>query len=272
MWPQSCTWAEHLDLVRAWRDAPTDKNRDEKFDQHSLQWSELLRLPYWDPTKYTLLDTMHNLFLGELHHHCIALWGMKTAQGRTAPGTVPKNTLKVHSPQEQQACLEKLAAALSSSKPSVKTVALARKDYLSMAIAFNSIPFARADPGKIYYTTKLILAQGVGSIRMPPPLPYASHNFHLVEEDNEASDPENMFSRIFTGDVLDAIQKDIPVIHLPSWMERPPHECRQRCMIQKLKTNHKQGEIPGTFMRGFYVGAKLRWFMDEGAWPASEEF
>lgn len=72
-WPGSRTWDKHLELAGAWRDAPTDKLRDAQFEAHGLRWSELLRLPYWDPTRYTLLDSMHNLFLGELHHHCIAL-------------------------------------------------------------------------------------------------------------------------------------------------------------------------------------------------------
>ena len=126
------------------------------FGEHGLRWSELLRLPYWDPTRYTLLDAMHNLFLGELHHHCLTLWGMKTADGRMAPGTVPKNAAKVHSPDEQRVCLEKLAAALSVTHPSIKTVAQTRKDYLSTVAAFNAVPLTRANPGKIDYATKLV--------------------------------------------------------------------------------------------------------------------
>ena len=99
---------------------------------------------------------MHNLFLGELHHHCITLWGMKTAKGCLAPGTVLKNAVKVHSPQEQQACLDKLAAALSNAQLSVKTVAATHKDYLATIVTSNSIPFTRANPGKMDYASKLV--------------------------------------------------------------------------------------------------------------------
>lgn len=155
-WPGSRTWKEHLELARAWRDALTEKVREERFEAHGLRWSELLRLPYWDPTRFTLLDAMHNLFLGELHHHCIALWGMKTAEGRTGPGTTPKNASKVHSPAEQQACLDKIAAALHAPTPSIKSLSTARKDYLATVTVFNSIPITKANPGKVDYATKLV--------------------------------------------------------------------------------------------------------------------
>ncbi|PIL33265.1 hypothetical protein GSI_04715 [Ganoderma sinense ZZ0214-1] len=390
-WPGSRTWQEHVELARAWRDAPTNKVREEKFDAHGLRWSELLRLPYWDPTRFTLLDSMHNLFLGELHHHCITLWGMKTADGRSGPGIAPRNSSKVHSPAEQQACLNKIAAALRAPTISAKSVSAARKDYLATIVAFNSIPITRSNPGKMDYAAKLVervTSRGASSILMPPALPYPSSNFHLVEEDDEASDPENQFGRIFTGHVLQEIRKDIGSIYVPSWLERPPanigsaatgklkadhwrtlctvhmvitlgrlwggpsasedekaalenfmhlvaavdlatrrnmsHEramafdghmeaylfgirslydaqlvpnhhlslhlmdClllfgpthgwwsfpfeRYNGMLQKLKTNHKQSDIPGTFMRGFYTGAKLRWLMESETWPADSEF
>ncbi|KAI1790683.1 hypothetical protein LXA43DRAFT_890611 [Ganoderma leucocontextum] len=334
---------------------------------------------------------MHNLFLGELHHHCITLWGMKTAEGRAAPGTVPKNASKAHTPTEQQACLDKIAAALRAPTPSAKSLSTARKDYLATVAVFNSIPITRANPGKMDYATKLIervISRGVTSIHMPPVLPYSSNSFHLIQEDDEASDPENHFGRVFTGRVLEEIRKDISAIHIPSWLERPPanvgsaatgklkadhwrtlctvhmvitlgrlwgrasasdedkaalqnfmhliaavdlatrrtmsreraiafdahieayllgirslydaqlvpnhhlslhlKEClflfgpthgwwaypfeRYNGLLQRLKTNRKQADIPGTFMRGFYTGAKLRWLMESESWPAEREF
>ncbi|TDL13162.1 hypothetical protein BD410DRAFT_735657, partial [Rickenella mellea] len=50
---------------------------------HGLRWSELLRLPYWDPIKFTVVDTMHALFLGNLKRHCRQIFGMdvKIADG-----------------------------------------------------------------------------------------------------------------------------------------------------------------------------------------------
>jgi hypothetical protein len=34
------------------------------FKETGVRWSELLRLPYWDPTRFLAIDGMHNLLLG----------------------------------------------------------------------------------------------------------------------------------------------------------------------------------------------------------------
>lgn len=46
---------------------------------HPARYSALLRLPYWDPIKFTLIDTMHNLFLGLFQRHCRNVWGMNAS-------------------------------------------------------------------------------------------------------------------------------------------------------------------------------------------------
>lgn len=74
-WPRY-TWDEHLRLASEWRDAQNEQDRDALFKRYSIQWSELLRLPYWDITKYAVLDAMHNLFLGDLRHHLVEIWKM----------------------------------------------------------------------------------------------------------------------------------------------------------------------------------------------------
>lgn len=70
------SWEEHLLYATQWRDAATEKERDDIFKRHGLRWSELLRLEYWDPTQFAVVDAMHNLFLGELRHHCREVWGI----------------------------------------------------------------------------------------------------------------------------------------------------------------------------------------------------
>ena len=35
----------------------------------SVKWSELLRLPYFDPTWFVVIDAMLNLFLGLINEH-----------------------------------------------------------------------------------------------------------------------------------------------------------------------------------------------------------
>ncbi|RPD53229.1 hypothetical protein L226DRAFT_548599 [Lentinus tigrinus ALCF2SS1-7] len=70
------TWEEHLLYAAQWRDAPTESERTKIFDAHGIRWSELLRLVYWDPTQFAVVDAMHNLFLGEFRHHCREVWGI----------------------------------------------------------------------------------------------------------------------------------------------------------------------------------------------------
>jgi len=74
-WPRrSCQ--EHRHWAEQWRSASSEKERKKIFDTYGLRWSELLRLPYWDPTLFTLVDSMHAMFLGDFKRHCRDIWGM----------------------------------------------------------------------------------------------------------------------------------------------------------------------------------------------------
>nr|VWO97862.1 Uncharacterized protein [Ganoderma boninense] len=67
---------EHRRIAAEWRDAATEAAQDDIYDTHGIRWSELLRLPYWDPTKYVALDSMHMFYLGNFQRHCEQVWGM----------------------------------------------------------------------------------------------------------------------------------------------------------------------------------------------------
>ena len=56
--------------AEAWRDAQTTKERDDIFDKHGVRWSEFWRLPYWDPSKMLVIDSMHCILEGLVHYHC----------------------------------------------------------------------------------------------------------------------------------------------------------------------------------------------------------
>nr|GAT48239.1 predicted protein [Mycena chlorophos] len=72
---------EHADWTRrnvanlykwacAWRDAKSQAERDKIFKEHGVRWSELWQLPYWDPTRMGVVDTMHCILEGLVHYHC----------------------------------------------------------------------------------------------------------------------------------------------------------------------------------------------------------
>jgi Transposase family tnp2 len=74
-WPQR-TWKEHREAACAWKNATSSTARLKLYRQNGIRWSELLRLPYWDPTNFVVLDCMHSLLLGALQRHCRDVWGM----------------------------------------------------------------------------------------------------------------------------------------------------------------------------------------------------
>ncbi|KAL5512268.1 hypothetical protein ACEPAG_9351 [Sanghuangporus baumii] len=55
--------------AQEWKDAPTSALQDRVFDCFGVRYSELFRLPYWDPTKQLVVDPMHNLLLGITENH-----------------------------------------------------------------------------------------------------------------------------------------------------------------------------------------------------------
>ena len=49
----------------------------EKIVEHTgVRWSQLLRLPYFDPARFVVIDPMHNLLLGLIHEHFVGVLGL----------------------------------------------------------------------------------------------------------------------------------------------------------------------------------------------------
>lgn len=75
-WPKGVdTREEWVAIAEQWK-ASSLSARKALFEQHGIRYSELLRLPYWDPTRFVVIDSMHAIFLTDLRHHCRDLWGM----------------------------------------------------------------------------------------------------------------------------------------------------------------------------------------------------
>ena len=67
---------EHRAAALAWKDATSTYERERLFRSNGIRYSELLRLPYWNPILYTVIDTMHNVYLGVLQRHIRDFWGV----------------------------------------------------------------------------------------------------------------------------------------------------------------------------------------------------
>ncbi|KAJ3545248.1 hypothetical protein NM688_g5647 [Phlebia brevispora] len=76
-WP-SRTCEQHRHIATSWLLAETVEERANIYKTHGIRWTELLRLPYWDPMKLRSIDIMHNLFSGVLKHHIADVWGISS--------------------------------------------------------------------------------------------------------------------------------------------------------------------------------------------------
>jgi hypothetical protein len=71
---------EIREIAENWRDASSMSERKQIFKEFGIRWSELFRLPYWDPAAQTVIDGMHNLFLGVVQHHVRDILGLDDEQ------------------------------------------------------------------------------------------------------------------------------------------------------------------------------------------------
>lgn len=71
----------------AWRNCKTKDERNQHVSNNLVRWTELLRLPYFNPIRHCVVDPMHNLFLG------IASWIVKRLW--IDGGKISKDDLKI---------------------------------------------------------------------------------------------------------------------------------------------------------------------------------
>ncbi|KAK0183689.1 hypothetical protein F5146DRAFT_881089, partial [Armillaria mellea] len=74
-WPR-WDFIEHCHHIQCWRDADNSDERHSVFEKKGIRWSELLDLPYWNPSLFTVVDAPHTGYLGLFQHHCHAVWSI----------------------------------------------------------------------------------------------------------------------------------------------------------------------------------------------------
>jgi len=65
-----------MEHANRWLHAASNAERTKVFQEYGAKWSELLRLPYWDPTKFVVIDSMHGFYLRLFQRHICDIWGM----------------------------------------------------------------------------------------------------------------------------------------------------------------------------------------------------
>ncbi|KIY61946.1 hypothetical protein CYLTODRAFT_336377, partial [Cylindrobasidium torrendii FP15055 ss-10] len=61
---------EMRSAAHEWRDASNERRRKEIYNRTGVRWSSLWLLPYWDPTRMLVIDSMHCLLEGLVKFHC----------------------------------------------------------------------------------------------------------------------------------------------------------------------------------------------------------
>ncbi|MBW0488646.1 hypothetical protein O181_028361 [Austropuccinia psidii MF-1] len=64
-----------LGASHRWNNARTIKLQQKFAKSSGIRWSELNRLPYWDPVTSVALGIVHNWYEGVLRHHVLHRWG-----------------------------------------------------------------------------------------------------------------------------------------------------------------------------------------------------
>lgn len=85
-------WTQHSreelrEQAQKWRDATSEKEREEIFQRSGVRWSALWKLDYWNPLHMTVVDTMHALFLGLAKFHYDYVLGINETLSKNGPKT-----------------------------------------------------------------------------------------------------------------------------------------------------------------------------------------
>ncbi|KAI0364850.1 hypothetical protein BV20DRAFT_955421 [Pilatotrama ljubarskyi] len=156
---------------------------------------------------------MHNLFLGELRHHCRDVWGLdikdKGGEGRK---------MAPHTPAQQRTNLERVRNGLvKRSRTALRKV---RKGYLVAVAEINGVvPSPQNRFTKEAYVTGLVqwASLHTGPFMLPPVLEEDVVDFHIAQGPHDISK-----FRVLDRAIVTRIREDIAATVFPSWVERPP--------------------------------------------------
>lgn len=101
----SKTWEpRRVDELRsaaeAWKMAPTLKAQELCFKESGYRWSELWRLPYYDPVRMLAVDSMHCLLEGAVQYHFRELLGLKETTAKARQPTIPAFSYEFQLPSQ----------------------------------------------------------------------------------------------------------------------------------------------------------------------------
>jgi hypothetical protein len=75
--------------AESWRDAEDLTIQKNIFKEHGVRWSELWRLPYWNPSRMLVIDSMHCILEGLVYYHCRRVLGIDAEAAAKASPIIP---------------------------------------------------------------------------------------------------------------------------------------------------------------------------------------
>lgn len=88
-----------------WLDASSSKDRKSIFESHGTRWSELWRLPYWNPSRQLVVDAMHCILEGLAQNHFRYTLCLTTTEATASAPQPPAFTHKFRQVDRDQSSL-----------------------------------------------------------------------------------------------------------------------------------------------------------------------
>ncbi|KAJ3528879.1 hypothetical protein NM688_g7934 [Phlebia brevispora] len=208
---------QHRQLADRWRQAESKAEQDRLLKQNGIRWSELLRLPYWDPTRFIIIDPMHNLLLGLIQFHCRVVLGFDVKQ------SAPEDCLSFTGRWSKGVDEAKLAegrlllAQASPTLSKLKELRLPNLLYLCRERHLWAVPGGKNGKLRINDLIEALLKPKY--LKDYPEKP--TENSVLLSSDLELPshvDPTNFL----TSELLAKIHRDMNTHLRPSWMKNLP--------------------------------------------------
>jgi hypothetical protein len=84
--------AEMRRHAERWKNASSSAERETIFQKHGIRWSEMWRIPYWDPSRQLVIDMMHCILEGLVEDHVRDNLALTTASAKARPQLLPAFT------------------------------------------------------------------------------------------------------------------------------------------------------------------------------------
>ena len=154
--------------AEAYKSAASPSEARSIFDSTGIRWSELLRLPYYEPSRFLVVDSMHDLFLGLVKRHIQDILGYRsksTHKNVQSNASVTMHTLPnlinesicFNNPVDQQNQLPSSQSEQKSVRKLISTLKSATGTDLNNLI--TQLPYSSIHKSSIIY-----VGRGIGCI------------------------------------------------------------------------------------------------------------